>query len=263
MKTLKLMMKSIYSMDAVYALRKAPILATIAMGILLSMFMMTPFAYSFLNDDTYRWDEKIWMITDEEKAEIVEMLPECEITDYKLSCQDSAKVVTENDITVGVNVDPNTITNGVTFNQDELVFVEQGRQYSMNYAYYEGVNFTEIKSVDTLEGYEMLFKPFGQSLKPLMIVPLLFGNYQTGILTYFIYVVVISAISMMLKFGHVNFISYKEMVSIMIYASALPITIALIFGIFITPAFTTLIFNFGTPLFAYAIYKRKVMPNLV
>lgn len=43
------------------------------------MMQMTPFAFSLLKDEAYRWDEKIWMLSDDEKAMIVESLP-----DYKI-----------------------------------------------------------------------------------------------------------------------------------------------------------------------------------
>ena len=39
--------------------------------------------------------------------------------------------------------------------------------------------------------------------------------------------------------------------------------IALIIGLIISPAFTTIIFNFGTPLIAFVVYRKKVIPSLI
>ena len=45
MKKLKLMLKSGYSIDAIFELRKTPIIISLIFGIFLSMMQMTPFAW--------------------------------------------------------------------------------------------------------------------------------------------------------------------------------------------------------------------------
>lgn len=256
MKKLKLMLKSAYSMDAIYELRKMPIILSLIFGILLSMMQMTPFAFSLLEDNTYRWDEKMWQLTNAEKAKVVESLPDYSIVDGQLTSSEYHEIKVKDNVVILFNGDADTVNNGLVFSNDHLVFVENGRQYDLSYAPYEGTNFATVD-------YDGVFAPFAKGLKPLLIVPFVMGNYQTGILTFFIYTFVIAAISMLLKFGHTSFIKYKEVVNIVIYSSTIPSIIALIFGILITPAFTTIIFNFGTPVVAYVVYKRKVIPGLM
>ena len=59
MKRLKLMLETTYSIDAVFALRKTPILISLLFLIILSFMQMTPFAFILISDAPYRWDQKI------------------------------------------------------------------------------------------------------------------------------------------------------------------------------------------------------------
>lgn len=263
MNKLKLMLRSGYSIDAIFELRKTPIIISLIFGIFLSMMQMTPFAFSLLKDDTYRWDEKIWELSDEDKTKIVESLPDYYIKDGKLSSTEFYEINVNNDIKILFNGDENSITNGLVFNQDHLIFVENGRQYTLSYVPYEGTNFGDIRNMEVSIAYDSVFAPFAKALKPIFIVPYIMGNYQTGVLTFFIYTFVVAALSMLFKFGHTSFISYKEVLNIMIYSGTIPSVIALILGLIFTPAFTTIIFNFGTPIIAYIVYVKKVIPSLI
>ena len=263
MKKLMLMLKSGYSIDSIFELRKTPIIISLIFGIFLSMMQMTPFAFSLLKDEAYRWDEKIWMLSDDEKAMIVESLPDYKIENGALSNNEFYEIKVNSDVKILFNGDANLVTNGLVFNHDHLIFVEQGRQYDLSYGEYEGTNFGQLRQMDVASGYEGVFAPFAKSLKPLLIVPFIMGNYQTGILTFFIYTFVVAALSMLFKFGHTSFISYKEVLNIMIYSGTIPSIISLIIGLIISPAFTTIIFNFGTPLIAFVVYRKKVIPSLI
>lgn len=256
MKKLMLMLKSVYSMDAIYELRKMPIIVSLIFGILLAMMQMTPFAFSLMQDETYRWDEKIWKITNEEKVKLVEALPDYEIVEGHLTSSEYYEIKVNDEVVILFNGDENTINNGLVFNNDHLVFVEQGRIYKLSYVPYEGTNFATVD-------YDGVFAPFAIALKPHLMAPFMLANYQSGILTFMIYSFVVAAISMLLKFGHTSFLKFKEVWNIVIYSATIPSVIALVFGMLITPAFTTLIFNFGTPVVAYVVYKNKVIPNLM
>ena len=257
------MLKSAYSIDAIFELRKTPIIISLIFGIFLSMMQMTPFAFALLKDDTYRWDEKMWELSDDEKSKIVEPLPDYYIENGVLSDSEFYEINVNNNIKILFNGDENSVQNGLVFNHDHLVFVENGRQYTLSYLPYEGVNFGDIRNMEVSVAYDAVFDPFAKALKPILIVPYIMGNYQTGVLTFFIYTFVVAALSMLFKFGHTSFISYKEVLNIMIYSGTIPSIIALVLGLIISPAFTTIIFNFGTPLIAYVVYIKKVIPSLV
>lgn len=257
MNKLKLMLQTTYSIDAIFALKKTPILISLLFLIVLGCMQMTPFAFIFISDDPYRWDQRIWELSETDQEQFVSDLPEgCRIEDYKLTCSDFTEIKLSNDVKVLFNGDANEITNGVVFNEDRLVFVEQNRKYEVGYSYFEGLNFDDAS-------YEDVFARVAKSIKPLFVVSFVLGAYQSGIFSSFIFVLVVSALSMLLKFGHTSFLSYKEVLNIVIYSATFPCVMALVVGILFNPGFTTLIFNFGTPLVAYFVYRCRVIPYLI
>ena len=257
MNKLKLMLQTTYSIDAIFALKKTPILISLLFLIVLGCMQMTPFAFIFISDDPYRWDQRIWELSETDQEQFVSALPEgCRVEDYKLTCSDFTEIKLSNDVKVLFNGDANEITNGVVFNEDRLVFVEQNRKYEVGYSYFEGLNFDDAS-------YEDVFARVAKSIKPLFVVSFVLGAYQSGIFSSFIFVLVVSALSMLLKFGHTSFLSYKEVLNIVIYSATFPCVMALVVGILFNPGFTTLIFNFGTPLVAYFVYRCRVIPYLI
>ena len=68
-------------------------------------------------------------------------------------------------------------------------------------------------------------------------------------------------LSMLLKFGHTHFLTFKETLNIIVFASVLPIVVVMMIGL-MTPAFSTIIFNMGTPLWAYVVYRKYVISGL-
>ena len=54
MNKLKLMLQTTYSIDAIFALKKTPILISLLFLIVLGCMQMTPFAFIFISDDPYR-----------------------------------------------------------------------------------------------------------------------------------------------------------------------------------------------------------------
>jgi len=257
MNKLKLMLQTTYSIDAIFALKKTPILISLLFLIVLGCMQMTPFAFIFISDDPYRWDQRIWELSETDQEKFVSNLPEgCRVEDYKLTCSDFTEIKLSNDVKVLFNGDADEISNGVVFNEDRLVFVEQNRKYEVGYSYFEGLNFDDAS-------YEDVFARVAKSIKPLFVVSFVLGAYQSGVLSSFIFVLVVSALSMLLKFGHTTFLSYKEVLNIVIYSATFPCVMALVIGILFNPGFTTLIFNFGTPLVAYFVYRRRVIPYLI
>lgn len=257
MNKLKMMLQTTYSIDAIFALKKTPILISLLFLIVLGCMQMTPFAFIFISDDPYRWDQRIWELSETDQEQFVSDLPEgCRVEDYKLTCSDFTEIKLSNDVKVLFNGDANEITNGVVFNEDRLVFVEQNRKYEVGYSYFEGLNFDDAS-------YEDVFARVAKSIKPLFVVSFVLGAYQSGIFSSFIFVLVVSALSMLLKFGHTSFLSYKEVLNIVIYSATFPCVMALVIGILFNPGFTTLIFNFGTPLVAYFVYRCRVIPYLI
>jgi len=257
---IKQLFHATWQAEAVYELRKTPIFVTVLIAIFLGILQMTPFTISFFEIGTYRFDLQMWDIEDEQQGQLLQSLPEaCYISDFTFICDERESFTIGEDISIHFN-DPNAdLIHGIVFFEQHFVFVANQQDYVLSYGVLDGLHFGELQSLD--HGYDILFGRVAEQLRGILIVPFVLGVYQTGILTFFIYILGISAFSMLLKFGHTRFISFKEMLNIMVFAAMLPILIVIAVGL-ITPAFSTIIFNMGTPLWAYVVYKKYVIPGL-
>jgi len=256
----KQMIRAIYSAKAVYELRKTPLLVTALTAILLGILQMTPFTIRFFGTQPYRFDTQMWELDDEEQAQLLQSLPEdCYIANVTLICNEAESFMIGEDVSIYFNHTDADVINGIIFMEQHFIFVAQEQDYVLSYQILEGLNFGYLQNLDN--GYEVLFSRIAEALRGMLIVPFVLGIYQTGILTFYIYIFGLTVLSMLLKFGHSSFISFKEMFNIMVFASMLPIVIVIIVGL-ITPAFSTIIFNMGIPLWAYVVYKKYVISGL-
>ena len=95
------MLQTTYSIDAIFALKKTPILISLLFLIVLGCMQMTPFAFIFISDDPYRWDQRIWELSETDQEQFVSDLPEgCRVEDYKLTCSDFTEINLSNDVKV-------------------------------------------------------------------------------------------------------------------------------------------------------------------
>jgi len=258
---IKKILHAMYSAKAVYELRKTPIFLTILAGICFGILHMTPFTLRFFAVETYRFDQQIWNLNDQSSRQLLQGLPEnCYVLEGLLRCEDKNNfVIGEEEVIIHFNDVGAEIFNGIIFMENHFIFVAQQQRHELSYNFLEGVNFGDLQNLD--EGYNVLFTLIASALRATLIVPFVFNVYQSGILTYFVYILGVSALSMLLKFGNPKFLSFKEVFTIMVFASLFPIVIMITVGIFI-PAFSLIIFNMGTPLWAYLIYKKYVISEL-
>ena len=99
-----------------------------------------------------------------------------------------------------------------------------------------------------------IFRLFG-AVAGQEILPLVLGAYVSGVLTYSVYILVISTLSMVYRLGNSRFPSFREVLGIMIFSSILPIIIGVGLG-FVAPMFSNFIYNLGTPMVAYYVYNK-------
>ena len=257
---IKQMIRAIYSAKAVYELRKNPTFITILIAILFGILHMTPFTIRFFLTQTYRFDTQIWAIDDREQAQLLQNLPEdCYILDAVFNCNKMDYFIVGEDVSIHFNDADIDIYNGIVFMESYFIFATEGHIYALSYQSLDGLNFGHLQSLDN--GYEILFTRIADALRGMLIVSFVLGVYQTGIVSFFIYILGVSILSMLLKFGHTSFINFKEMFNIMVFASLLPIVVMITIGFFI-PGVSMIIFNMGTPLWAYVVYKKYIISGL-
>ena len=90
---------------------------------------------------------------------------------------------------------------------------------------------------------------------------LLMATYQSGILLTFVFTVVVSILFMLLKMGRQTFLTYKEVLNLVIYSSTFPAVMALVIGMF-NGALSMIIYNIGTLVVLFFVYRQKIEPYL-
>jgi len=254
------MLRAIGSPKAVYELRSTPLFTTILIAIFLGIAHMTPFTIRFFSISPYRFDLQFWELDYVLQEQLLQNLPEdCYIADFTFTCGEEESFTIGERISIHFNEVHVDIAQGIVFLEQQFIFVADDQEYVLSYGLLNDLKFGYLQNLDN--GYDILFERIAGQLRGILVIPFVLGAYQTGIMTYFIYILGISILSMLLKFGHANFISFKEMINIMVFASFLPIVAVVIIGFF-TPAFSTIIFNWGTPLWAFIVYKKYVIPGL-
>jgi len=258
---INLIFRSIFSLNAIYQLRKTPIILSLIVSVFLGILHFTPHSIAFVGIMPHvRHIEQIWELdVDETKLEFLSLMPRnCYIENAVFYCDTDFTIDTKL-MRFGYQAQMN-IDNGLIFTRDYFYFVGHGNMEKFAYHYLNNVNFDEL-AADGLEGYEELMQTIALYLRRLWIIPFISSSYMTGIISYFAYIFTVSVLSMLLKFGHTSFLSFKEVLNILIFSSIGPVVGVIVIG-FIFPALTTLLFNLATPLVAWFVYKKYVVPSL-
>ena len=258
---LKLILRAPFSLKAIYELRNTPILITIIMIILVGILHFTPFTISFMGILPYeRHLEQIWSITDEAPFQVIQTLPVgCNINDLQLNCPEIVKIQIRDDFSVLINQDDIVTNHGLIFMPNNFRIISNGTSQDFSYFHLQGLDFDYLRQHP--EGDQILFSRLVLAVQGVSMAPFIMSSYLTGIISFFPYIIVVSALSMLLKFKHSSFPKYREVLNIMVFSALMPTIIAIIVGFF-NPAFTSLILNFLTPVVAYFVYKKYVIPEL-
>ena len=255
MKKLKCMLETSYSIDAIFYLRKSSILVSLVFLIILSIMQMTPTAFVLIGDAPYRWDLNVWDISESSQHLLEDNLPDdCVVNNYKLSCKQSLDIVLQNEVRVAFNLPTSTVRNGLIFNEDHFLFVIDDMNYKFDYSKFEGVDFSNIT-------YDEMFMRVASTIKPMFMPAMLLETYQSGILLTFGFVLIVSVLFMLLRIGRQVFLSYKEVLNLVIYSSTFPAIMALVIGMF-NGAWSIIIYNIGTLIVLFFVYRSRVEPYL-
>ena len=258
---LKLVMRAAFSLKAIYELRKAPLILTLLISLVIGVLHFTPHTLAFTSLEPYmRHVEQMWQLTPDEQQQLLQALPnECRVDNLQLSCDERVTVYINDRVGISVNRDDVEFENGLIFMDDHFIFVGQSGRLRFSNRYLEGIDFGYLQQ--SAQGYDSLMNRNARALQGVLIFSFIFGSYLTGIVSFFGYIVTVSILAMLLKFGHTSFLKYKEVLNIMIFSAILPSMIVIVVG-FIMPAFTILIFNLLTPVVAWFVYKKHVILDL-
>ncbi|WP_025724812.1 DUF1189 family protein [Acholeplasma granularum] len=135
------------------------------------------------------------------------------------------------------------ISDGYSGFKDQILLSQ------LNYS--DGLERTEI--------YNLFARSIEKSFSTQIILYTTLRNQTIQFVAFFIYIVILSIIIQLFRFGFQNFLSFKEGLIFIILSSTLPSVLSLIFGL-ILPGFAPVVYNLSlgiTVMLILLIFSRK------
>ena len=153
----------------------------------------------------------------------------------------------------------------IVFHKDYIEYIDKDGT-SINASGYSGfeshIMTSELNIAvgdERIEVYTVFAQSIERSFSNQIIFYTVIRNQMIQFLATFIYILILSLIIQLFRFGFQNFLSYVEGFNLIILASTLPSILALIFGL-ILPGFAPVVFNLVLGLvvmLVFLIYSRK------
>jgi len=235
---------------------------------LLNFVMFIPLTFSVLNMEMDDYGYYGFDFHENLPAWLPSELPsECEIVNQALLCESDTVyeyVIVDREVPyqIYLNVDDQSMdySEENTFVFKETYFeinLENDNRFILSYTGFGYTNFEELKGLPQEEAASVLFDGVFESLRPYVVMPLLLYSVGGLILSNLVLILVFSSLAMLFKLTISSFPSYQNMIKLFIIASTIPSIINLILGFFGLSAFTSIPYNFITPLVVFMIYRKN------
>lgn len=259
---------SLKSVALIYSYRHTSLGRVILYYLLLILLLAFPLNLSNVRNKGLNLNKEKRQITSMITEDYIEDLPaDCDINGVTgLSCHQSEQVeIDAGGIKMIINALPTykPEKNSLVFYPNHITFMKETLVKESTYRSYEGViSFSDLKDLPVEEATATLISGFEESFEAIDIlngVIFVTGSY---LLMNTIYILLAASLSMLLKFAHPRFLSYKEIVKLFVYASTWPTLIGLVLGLFELQPFTPVVYQFGTPLMFLLVYYKQIKPEV-
>ena len=235
--------------------------------VVINLMMLLPVSVTIMNMSDFDYERFGMNFTTTEIPDWIpnEIPTSCHVNFNELDCgtdivYDFTLTNRGNEYTVLLNV-PNdqevTDDNTIVFYQNWIDLRIRGNVIRLTYSGFNGTNFENYHEMNQEEAASMIFEQFFQSVKQVVVLPLMIVSIGALFLMNLILIVLISAISMLFKFNQSDFPNYKNMVKLFMLASTIPAILNVFLGFAGLSAFTSLTYNFITPIMALLMYRAS------
>lgn len=263
----KIFKASTYSFKDAFDVFNASFIKVFVYFVFLNLLMLLPVTLQVadMNDFDYqRWGMNFTT------TEIPDWLPDgiptsCEIQNGYLDCGmehifEYELVDRDKTYTVYFNVPSDVVydeNNTIVFYHHGIDVRIRDSVVRLTYSGFEGTDFEELHALPKEESAAILFESFYQSVKPIIILPIILMGIGALFMANLFLVVMISALSMLFAFNQSDYPKYKNMLKLFMMASTIPALINVILGFLGLSAFTSITYNFITPILAFFMYRAS------
>lgn len=258
-KNITLFKKGLALKEDSFELFKWPLFTFFLYFLLLNLIMFIPLTYTI-----YELDESIQGLLGVQVSDTTGLrnLPsECEIVNQRFICES----VPSEPVIIEINDVPFVLSffepleqgvSGIAFYETTAVLMITNNPLNLDYRGFGYTPFSDYSDLDTDQIYESLFEGFYPSIRPYIALPLIAVFVGGYIIANIILLFTLSALTMLFKLTISDFPTFKNTLKLFIIASTIPALINLIMGFFGLSAFSSLVYNFLTPIFVYILFRR-------
>jgi maltodextrin utilization protein YvdJ len=236
--------------------------------LLISMIALFPMNYQIVREEGFRLDFIYQDFLDDTPLWV---LPEdCVIEGSKLYCDTNIEYIyTHKNVTYIFNYQNSQLESNKSYillKEQQILYVNQDGNLMTAYDYQgfeEEVNFRSINLMDLSERKEALIHlayMIENSFSPYIILFAILVNTIVNIGLYMIFILFLSLILQLFRFGYSKFFPYIDSLKFLVYAMGAPAVISFFVGL-IEPSIGTVIFHFGVGIITMLVmlfYGKKV-----
>jgi maltodextrin utilization protein YvdJ len=264
---MRLFRAGVYRFSDAFAIHHISLFKAFLYFVLINLMMLMPVSLQIMNLSDFDFERFGMNFT---STEIPEWIPDelpagCIINFNELDCGHDLVYTyyLENNgtmYTILFNVDNDTVIetdNTIIFYQNWIDMRVRGSVVRLTYEGFNGMVFDSVMEENPEDAAAIIFEAFFQSVKRVFVLPLMLFVVGALFIMNLILITLLAALSMLFKFNQSNFPSYPNMIKLFMIASTIPALINVLLGFLGLSAFTSITYNFITPVIALLMYRAS------
>lgn len=262
----KILKAGITLSDQSFQLFQGKLITFLVYFFILNLVMFIPLTFSI-----YELDSSVQTlfginINEQLPDDLATLFPSsCEIVNQQLQCADAIETSFQVELNRAFTVIINAQSEAYDHSFDHLVLKEStaslrlnNAQLDLDYRGFSYLPFSDLESLSKEEVYTVFFDGFYGSVRPYFALPMILILVGGYIALNVVLLFGLSGFAMLFKLTISDLPNYRDMLKLFIIGSTLPAMINLFIGFFGLSAFSSIVYNFMTPLMVFILYRRHV-----
>lgn len=262
----KILKAGITLSDQSFQLFQGKLITFLVYFFILNLVMFIPLTFSI-----YELDSSVQTlfginINEQLPDDLATLFPSsCEIVNQQLQCADAIETSFQVELNRAFTVIINAQSEAYDDSFDHLVLKEStaslrlnNAQLDLDYRGFSYLPFSDLESLSKEEVYTVFFDGFYGSVRPYFALPMILILVGGYIALNVVLLFGLSGFAMLFKLTISDLPNYKDMLKLFIIGSTIPAMINLFIGFFGLSAFSSIVYNFMTPLMVFILYRRHV-----
>lgn len=262
----KILKAGITLSDQSFQLFQGKLITFLVYFFILNLVMFIPLTFSI-----YELDSSVQTlfginINEQLPDDLATLFPSsCEIVNQQLQCADAIETSFQVELNRAFTVIINAQSEAYDHSFDHLVLKEStaslrlnNAQLDLDYRGFSYLPFSDLESLSKEEVYTLFFDGFYGSVRPYFALPMILILVGGYIALNVVLLFGLSGFAMLFKLTISDLPNYQDMLKLFIIGSTLPAMINLFIGFFGLSAFSSIVYNFMTPLMVFILYRRHV-----